>query len=81
MSRSLKKGPYIDEKLLIKAQKAKMTKSKEPIKTWARASSISLSTEGPPSPKPPSTKLRLRALVTNIPPASTLLRFLKFNLK
>ena len=41
MSRSLKKGPYIDEKLLIKVQKAKLAKSKEPIKTWARASSIS----------------------------------------
>ena len=41
MSRSLKKGPYIDEKLLIKVQKAKMSGSREPIKTWARASSIS----------------------------------------
>ena len=41
MSRSLKKGPYIDEKLLIKVQKTKLAKSKEPIKTWARASSIS----------------------------------------
>lgn len=41
MSRSLKKGPYIDEKLLIKVQKAKMANSREPIKTWARASSIS----------------------------------------
>ncbi len=41
MSRSLKKGPYIDEKLLIKVQKAKMSGSREPIKTWARSSSIS----------------------------------------
>ena len=41
MSRSLKKGPYVDEKLLIKVQKAKMSGAKEPIKTWARASSIS----------------------------------------
>ncbi len=41
MSRSLKKGPYIDEKLLIKVQKAKISQSKELIKTWARASSIS----------------------------------------
>jgi len=46
MSRSLKKGPYIDEKLLIKVQKAKeggtgRQGSQEPIKTWARASSIS----------------------------------------
>jgi len=41
MSRSSKKGPYIDEKLLIKVQKAKMSGSREPIKTWARSSSIS----------------------------------------
>jgi len=41
VSRSLKKGPYIDEKLLMKVQKAKASGSKEPIKTWARASSIS----------------------------------------
>lgn len=40
MSRSSKKGPYIDEKLLIKVQKAKESGSREPIKTWARASSI-----------------------------------------
>jgi len=31
----------MDEKLLIKVQRAKMSGSKEPIKTWARASSIS----------------------------------------
>lgn len=41
MSRSLKKGPYIDRKLLKKVQKAKETGSREPIRTWARASSIS----------------------------------------
>lgn len=41
MSRSSKKGPYIDEKLLIKVQKAKMSGSREPIKTWARCSAIS----------------------------------------
>jgi small subunit ribosomal protein S19 len=41
VSRSLKKGPYIDEKLLMKVQKAKETGSREPIRTWARASSIS----------------------------------------
>lgn len=38
MSRSLKKGPYIDEKLLIKV--AKLNGDKKPIKTWARASMI-----------------------------------------
>lgn len=41
MTRSLKKGPYVDHKLSIKVQKAKQTGSREPIKTWARASSIS----------------------------------------
>jgi small subunit ribosomal protein S19 len=41
MSRSLKKGPYIDEKLLKKVLKAIETKDKRPIKTWARASQIS----------------------------------------
>lgn len=41
MSRSSKKGPYIDEKLLIKVQKQKESNKKAPIKTWARASMIS----------------------------------------
>jgi small subunit ribosomal protein S19 len=40
MSRSLKKGPYIDEKLAKKVMKAKNSKDKKPIKTWARASTI-----------------------------------------
>lgn len=40
MSRSNKKGPYIDEKLLMKVQKQKQSGKKEPIKTWARASQI-----------------------------------------
>ena len=40
MSRSSKKGPYVDEKLLIKVQKQKESEKKEPIKTWARASQI-----------------------------------------
>ena len=39
--RSLKKGPYIDEKLLKKVLKAKSTGDRKPIKTWARASMIS----------------------------------------
>lgn len=41
MSRSLKKGPYIDEKLLKKIMKQKDGGKKEPIKTWARSSQIS----------------------------------------
>jgi len=40
MSRSSKKGPYIDEKLLKKVMVQKQRAKKEPIKTWARASQI-----------------------------------------
>ena len=36
MSRSLKKGPYIDEKLLKKVLRQKELGAAEPIKTWAR---------------------------------------------
>jgi len=39
MSRSLKKGPYVDEKLLAKVKKVKLG-SKTIIKTWARACTI-----------------------------------------
>ncbi len=41
MSRSLKKGPYIDVKLLKKIGKLDVDSRKEPIKTWARNSTIS----------------------------------------
>lgn len=37
MSRSLKKGPNIDEKLLLKVKKVKDSGDKKPIKTWSRA--------------------------------------------
>lgn len=40
MSRSLKKGPFVDEKLLKKVQKQKDLGSHEPIKTWSRSSTI-----------------------------------------
>ncbi|NQT06855.1 MAG: 30S ribosomal protein S19 [Candidatus Omnitrophica bacterium] len=40
MSRSTKKGPYIDAKLMKKVKKMYMTGQKKPIKTWARASVI-----------------------------------------
>lgn len=40
MSRSSKKGPYVDAKLLKKVMGQKKTGKKEPIKTWARASQI-----------------------------------------
>lgn len=41
MSRSSKKGPFIDSKLLKKVTKAKEMGSTEPIRTWSRASQIS----------------------------------------
>lgn len=40
MSRSSKKGPFIDQKLLKKVLAQKQSGKKEPIKTWARASQI-----------------------------------------
>jgi len=40
MSRSLKKGPFVDERLAQKVNKAKESGDRAPIKTWARASSI-----------------------------------------
>jgi len=40
MSRSLKKGPYIDEKLMKKVLAVKAGTLKGPIKTWARVSQI-----------------------------------------
>jgi len=41
MSRSLRKGPYLDKKLLKKVLAAKDSGNREPIKTWARASAVS----------------------------------------
>ena len=40
MSRSQKKGPFVDEKLFRKVQKAIDAGSREPIKTWARACTV-----------------------------------------
>ena len=40
MSRSLKKGPYIDFKLEKKVDKLNQSNKKEVIKTWARRSTI-----------------------------------------
>ena len=40
MSRSLKKVPFIDEKLLIKVQKAVKNNDKKVIKTWARSCTV-----------------------------------------
>lgn len=40
MSRSIKKGPYVDPKLLKKVEKIKASGSREPIKTCSRSSMI-----------------------------------------
>ena len=40
MARSLKKGPFVDSTILAKIAKMQDTKRKEPIKTWARRSTI-----------------------------------------
>jgi small subunit ribosomal protein S19 len=40
MGRSLKKGPYVDLKLLKKVMRQKDDGGHEPIKTWARACTI-----------------------------------------
>ncbi len=40
MSRSLKKGPFVDEKLFGKVVKRQSEGSHEPIKTWARRCTV-----------------------------------------
>jgi len=40
MGRSLKKGPYVVEKLLRKVERARAVGDREPIKTWARSCTI-----------------------------------------
>ena len=40
MSRSLRKGPYVDEKLLRKVEALDAASRRDPIKTWARSCTI-----------------------------------------
>ncbi len=40
MGRSIRKGPYVDPKLAIKVDKFNAAGQRDPIKTWARASTI-----------------------------------------
>ena len=40
MARSIKKGPFVDEKLMKKVQKLNESGKKEVIKTWSRRSTI-----------------------------------------
>lgn len=40
MGRSLKKGPFVDEKLLAKIQDMQIKGDRKPLKTWSRRSTI-----------------------------------------
>ncbi|MCO6452826.1 MAG: 30S ribosomal protein S19 [Caldilineales bacterium] len=40
MSRSLKKGPYVDRKLLSKVEEMNRTGEKRVLRTWSRSSTI-----------------------------------------
>lgn len=40
MGRSLKKGPFVDEKLFMKVSKQSDEGNKQPIKTWSRRCTI-----------------------------------------
>ena len=40
MSRSLKKGPFVDGSLMRKVEAAQSSRDKRPIKTWSRRSTI-----------------------------------------
>jgi len=40
MPRSLKKGPFVDERLLEKVEKVKRSGTRQAIKTWSRRSTI-----------------------------------------
>ncbi|MGH8503117.1 MAG: 30S ribosomal protein S19 [Gammaproteobacteria bacterium] len=40
MPRSLKKGPFVDDHLLAKVERAVATRERRPIKTWSRRSLV-----------------------------------------
>lgn len=40
MPRSLKKGPFVEEKLIKKVENAKKTGTRQAIKTWSRRSTV-----------------------------------------
>ena len=40
MARSIKKGPYVEDKLLVKIQRLTESGEHRPIKTWSRRSMI-----------------------------------------
>ena len=40
MSRSVKKGPFVDHRLLVRVERQQATGHREPLKTWARDCTI-----------------------------------------
>ncbi len=40
MGRSLKKGPFVEEKLVEKVEKLRQSGERRPIKTWSRRSTV-----------------------------------------
>jgi small subunit ribosomal protein S19 len=40
MSRSHRKGPYVDERLLAKVERHQRTNNRQPIRTWSRDCTI-----------------------------------------
>lgn len=40
MSRSIKKGPFVDESLVKKAEKAQVSGDRKAIRTWSRRSTV-----------------------------------------
>jgi small subunit ribosomal protein S19 len=40
MARSLKKGPFVEEKLVKRVEAARRSGSRQPIKTWSRSSTV-----------------------------------------
>ena len=40
MGRSLKKGPFVDDHLIRKVEKARDINDRKPIKTWSRRSTV-----------------------------------------
>jgi len=49
MSRSAKKGPFVNEKVFRKVAKLNENRAKQPIKTWARNCTIIPELSGTPS--------------------------------
>jgi small subunit ribosomal protein S19 len=40
MARSLKKGPFVEEKLIKRVEAARRSGSRQPINTWSRSSTV-----------------------------------------